>query len=116
MFPSAALLYSGKFQTFDTSNERFLMYDGHVSFPNDHTVLIAHNLGAYRGSPGREASARALLARSLMKHYLRTLHGDGMGIGTTQWLRVQERTRTWLPIETSRITPHLTWALTPHFM
>ena len=30
-----------------------------------------------RGSPGREASARALLARSLIRHYFRTMEMDG---------------------------------------
>ena len=41
---------------------------------------LRFDLASYvRGSPGREASARALLARSLIKHYLRTLHGDGDG-------------------------------------
>jgi hypothetical protein len=43
---------------------------------------LRFDLASYvRGSPGEEDSARALLARSLMKHYLRTLHGDRMGIG-----------------------------------
>jgi hypothetical protein len=32
-----------------------------------------------RGSPSREASVRALLARSLIRHYLRTLHKDRDG-------------------------------------
>jgi hypothetical protein len=37
-----------------------------------------------RGSPSKEASTRALLARSLIRHYLVPWRW-GWGIGTTEW-------------------------------
>jgi len=39
------------------------------------TLLRLDMVSYVRGSPGREASARALLARSLIRHYLRTEGG-----------------------------------------
>lgn len=49
---------------------RFDTQEGNILLRFDVASLV-------RGSPSREASARALLARLLVKYYLRTLHGDG---------------------------------------
>ncbi len=54
------------------------------------TTPLRFDVASYvRGSPGREGSARALLARSLIqnRHCLRNLHRDRDGIGTTKTLR-----------------------------
>jgi hypothetical protein len=59
-----------------------------------------------RGSPGKEASARALLARSLIgiTSVRSTLYRDRDGIGTTKW-QLGAKLDAWL-VETSKRTPH----------
>jgi hypothetical protein len=65
-------------------------------------VLLLH----IRGSPGREASARALLARSLIGI---TSHGDADGIGTTEWqLGVSTTRGLWKILEERHTAPHFT--------
>jgi hypothetical protein len=45
---------------------------------------IMEKISSLHISPGREASDKAILARSLMKHYLIT-DMEGLGIGTIEW-------------------------------
>jgi hypothetical protein len=55
-----------------------------------------------RTKPEERQVIRSLRA---VKHYLRTLHGDGMGIETTEW-QLRAELDTWLHAETSIRTPH----------
>jgi len=57
----------------------------------------------FEPSPGREVSTKALLARSLIWHYLHTFTWrDGMGIGTTE-LQLCTESAMRLLMETSKI-------------
>jgi hypothetical protein len=63
-----------------------------------------------RGFPSREASARALLARSLIKHYLRTLQGDRMELDRESGSsRQSKRSHMGAHRATSNAIPHVTF-------
>lgn len=70
-------------------------------------LTLRFDVASYvRGSPSREASGGALLARSLVRHNLCTLHGDGDGC----W---NERTEWQLSCRT-RHARVCAWEVLPH--